>query len=185
MSLAAEFLQAGVGVKESDVDAALLFKKAADAGDIIAANNMGEILSETNPAGAMQYFMRVAASGDDRGMLAYGMGQIRGNGTAKNEAEGVQLVQAAAQAGNPTAQRLMGIFYTNGSHGVKQDDTAGRLYMEAAATNGDSDAQIDFGIMNLDGDMGIPKNHDVGMQWITKAAKQQNPRALEEMKKRM
>ncbi|CAN5453402.1 hypothetical protein BH09GEM1_BH09GEM1_43450 [soil metagenome] len=185
MVLAAEFLQAGVGTREDAVEAALLFKKGADAGDMIGAFNMGELLSQTNPATAMQYFMAVAASGDDRGMLAYGMAQVRGKGTAQNEAEGVQLVQAAAQKGNPTAQYLTAVFYSNGSHGVKQDDTAGRLYMEAAATNGDSDAQIEFGLMNLDGDMGVPKNHDVGMEWMMKAAKQKNPRALEEMKKRM
>jgi TPR repeat protein len=185
MTLAAEFLQAGVGVKEDAIEAALLFKKGAEAGDMIGAYNMGELLSQANPTTAMRYFMADAASGDDRGMLAYGMAQVRGKGTTQNEEEGVRLVQAAAQKGNPTAQRLIAIFYTNGSHGVKQDDTAGRLYMEAAATNDDSEAQIEFGLMNLDGDMGVPRNHDVGMEWMMKAAKQKNPRALEEMKKRM
>lgn len=185
MTLAAEFLQAGVGVKADEVDAALLFQKAADAGDVIGAVNFGEMLNATDPAKAVPYFMRAAAAGDDRAMLAYGMAQVRGKGTAQNEAEGVKLVQAAAQKGNTTAQYLMAVFNTNGSHGVTQSDRMGRLYMEAAATNGDSDAQVEFGIMNLDGDMGVPKNHDAGMQWMMKAAKQNNPRAAEEMKKRM
>ena len=185
VSLAAEFLQAGVGVKQSLLDAALLFKKAAVAGDPIAAYNMGQILSETDTVPSMKYFRDAATAGDDRGLLEYGMGLVYGTGVAKDEAEGVKLVQGAALLGNPTAQRLMGVFYINGSHGVKQDDTAGRLYTESAAINGNSEAQIDFGLWNMDGELGLTKDHDVGFQWVMKAAKQKNPRAAEELRKRM
>ena len=185
MSLAAEFLQAGAGVTQSLLDAALLFKKAAVAGDPIAAYNMGEILSETDTVVSMKYMRDAATAGDDRGLLEYGMGLVYGRGVAKDEAEGMKLVQMAAQIGNPRAQRLMGLIYLNGSHGVKQDDTAGRLYMEAAAINGNSEAQIDFGLWNMDGDLGLTKDHDVGFQWVMKAAKQKNPRAAEELRKRM
>ena len=185
MSLEAEFLQAGVVGKENLIDALDLFKKAAAAGDVVAMNNVGEILAETDPAQAMTYFRRAAAGGDDRASLAYGMGLVRGNGVAKDEKAGVELVAASATLGNPDAQRLMGVFNLNGSHGVAENETLGRLYMEAAAINGDSDAQIELGIMHLDGLDGVAKNHDVGMEWMMKASKQGNPRALEEMKKRM
>ena len=185
MALAAEFVQAGVGVEQSVVDAALLYKQAAVAGDVIAAYNMGLLLAESDTVPSVSYYRQAAAAGDDRGLLRYGMAQVYGRGVAKDEAEGVKLVQAAAALGNPTAQRLMGIFYINGTHGVTEDETAGRLYMESAAINGDSDAQVEFGIMNLDGDNGLPKNHDVGMEWMMKAAKQKNRRAAEELRKRM
>lgn len=113
------------------------------------------------------------------------MGLVRGMGAPKNEKDGVDMVQAAAAKGNSDAQELMGTWYLNGTHGLEKNALAGRLYMESAAINGDSDAQIEFGLMNLDGDFGLKEDHEVGMQWMMKAAKQQNPRALEELRKRI
>ena len=185
MSLQAEFMEAGIGVKASMLDAVLLFQKAAQAGDVPAAYNLGMALNDEKPDAAMSWFKAAAGAGDDRAMFAYGMNELRGIGVPQNEKEGVDFVQSAAAAGNPDAQAMMGVFYVNGTHGVEKNTLVGRLYLESAAINGDSDAQIDFGLMNMDGLFGLKEDHDVGMSWMLKAAKQQNPRALQELRKRM
>lgn len=183
----AEFVQAGAGgTKKSSLDALLLFKEAADAGDVIGAFNTGLMLGQEekrDDAAVVHYFQIAAAGGDDRALCYLGLDLVRGRGIAKDEKLGTDLLTAAAAQGNTLAQQILGVYYLNGSHGLKQNDTAGRLYTESAAINGDDDAQIDYGVMLLDGSRGAKQDHDEGMKWIMKAAKT-NDRAAKVMMER-
>jgi|GEM_PF-1191752 len=170
-----EFLQAGTGgAEKSSIDALMLFKEAADAGDAVGAFHTGLMLGqeEKRPdAAVVHYFQIAAAGGDDRALCFLGMDLIRGRGIAKDEKTGTDYLTAAASQGNTLAQRMLGVYYLNGSHGLTQNDTAGRLYTESAAINGDDDAQIDYAIMLMDGTWGAKQDHDTGMAYMMKAAK--------------
>lgn len=170
-----EFVQAGSGgAEKSSLDALVLFKEAADAGDAVGAFHTGLMLGqeEKRPDAAVVHYLQIAAAGgDDRALCYVAMDLIRGRGIAKDEKSGTDYLTAAASQGNTLAQRMLGVYYLNGSHGLAQNDTAGRLYTESAAINGDDDAQIDFGVMLLDGSRGVKKDHDAGMKWMMKAAK--------------
>ena len=177
----AEFVQAGVGgAKKSDLDALVLFKEAADAGDVVGAFNTAQIMAmdeKMGEAAALKYYQIAAAGGDDRALCFIGLDLVYGKGMAKDEKLGTDYLTGAAAQGNRLAQQRLGVFYLNGSHGLANNDTAGRLYTESAAINGDSDAQIDYGEMLLDGTRGAKQDHDAGMAYILKAAKT-NDRAV-------
>ena len=180
----AEFVQAGAGgAQKSDLDALILFKDAADAGDVVGAYNTGMRLGreeKRNDAAVVHYLQIAAAGGDDRALCYVGLDLINGRGIAKNEKAGTDYLTAAAALGNTLAQQTLGVLYLEGLDGLVQNDTAGRLYTESAAINGDDDAQIDYGVMLLDGSRGAKKDHDAGMKWIMKAAKT-NDRAAKVM----
>ena len=190
-ALAAEFLQSGVGTKKDLAAAITLYRKAADAGDLIACYTYGLLLlsplggNVPDAAKSINYFQKAAAGSDDRALDQLGLMLIFGDGLKTDEELGYKYLEYAAVMGEPDAQRRIGISYLNGSHGHPQSDEAGALYLESAATNGDSEAQIEWGLINLDGGRGIAQNHDEGIKWISKAAKQGNPRAAAEMRKRL
>jgi len=171
----AEFVRSGVGgAEKSALDALVLFKDAADAGDVVGAYNTAMMLGQEekrNDAAVVHYLQIAAAGGDDRALCFVGLDMLRGRGIAKDEKAATDYLTAAAAQGNRMAQQTLGVMYLEGSHGLKQNDIAGRLYTESAAINGDDDAQIDFGVMLLDGSRGVKKDHDAGMKWMMKAAK--------------
>lgn len=174
-SFAAEFVQSGAGgVKQSALGTLLLYKEAADAGDINAANNLGNIYTndeKPNEPAAIHYWQIAAAGGDDRALFNIGMDLLMGDGIKKDEKLALDHLMGAAAIGNAHAQPTMGVIYLQGTHGVAQDDMSGRLYMKAAALNDDSDAQIDYGVMLMDGANGLKKDHAAGMAYMMKAAK--------------
>jgi TPR repeat protein len=188
-ALAAEFIHSGVGTKEDIPASTALFRKAADAGDLIACQRYGEWLlgpedgSASNSAAAVPYLEKAAAAGDDRARTNLGLMYLSGNGVKENMELGYNYLQSAAEVGNASAQRWIGVAYLNGEDHA-QDDQKGALYLESSAINGDSNAQIEWGLINLDGNFGIAKNRDEGMKWMLLASKSGNPRAAEELRKR-
>ena len=183
----AEFVRSGVGgAEKSALDALVLFKDAADAGDVVGAYNTAMMFGQEekrNDAAVVHYLQIAAAGGDDRALCFLGLDLLRGRGIAKDEKAATDYLTAAAAQGNRMAQQSLGVMYLEGLHGLKQNDIAGRLYTESAAINGDDDAQIDYGVMLLDGTRGITQDHDAGMKWMMKAAKT-NDRAAKVMLER-
>ena len=64
-----------------------------------------------DPGAAADWDKRAADLGDPVGMFNRGLDLMRGRGVARDEAAGRALVDRAAKAGLPTAQRLQGAGY--------------------------------------------------------------------------
>lgn len=66
---------------------------------------------EFNPDAAAQWDKQAADAGDPVGMFNYGVSQMRGFGVAQDDAAGRAMIDRAAEAGLPVAQRLQAAGY--------------------------------------------------------------------------
>ena len=66
---------------------------------------------------------------------------VMGQGGASDSAEGVRWLRKAAEAGNSSAQMMLGTIYAFG-RGVPQDATEARHWLGLAAKQGDGKAAV-------------------------------------------
>jgi hypothetical protein len=88
----------------------------------------------------------------------------------------VNQLQAAAQAGDQTAQLNLGKAYDHGN-GVPQSDPLAVKWYRAAAEQGNATAQNNLGLMFRLG-RGVEQDKVEAVKWYRKAAKQENPNAM-------
>lgn len=93
-----------------------------------------------------------------------------------NPAEGIELLYAAAQAGDPKALHVLGLACFRGHQGVEQDLVASRDLQLAAATRGLAEAQFELSLL-LEQGIGGPQDPDGAARWEAKAAEAGHPRA--------
>lgn len=101
----------GITKKGNHVDARKVFEACAAAGYTGAMTWMSQLDNNglgapENPKSAAEWDRRAAEAGDPVGLLNYGADLMRGRGVKRDEALGRELVDRAAAAGLPTAQRL-------------------------------------------------------------------------------
>jgi TPR repeat protein len=80
------------------------------------------------------------------------------------------LLEPRADAGDPTAQLLMGDLYKNG-RGVPRDEKAAYSWTRKAADSGDARGQAAIGAMMQAGS-GTPRDDAGALVWLEKSAKQ-------------
>lgn len=80
--------------------------------------------------------------------------------------------QAPAEQGHAEAQYNLGLLYTNGQGGPR-DNVQARKWFEKAAVQGHAEAQVNLGIL-YDYGRGTPQDFKVAMYWLRLAAKQGN-----------
>ena len=85
-------------------------------------------------------------------------------------------LKAAAETGDPAAQRELGEALLFGIDGVEQDKVTGLQLLEQSAAGGDVAAKASFGKALLDGHY-LPANHEKGAQMLEEAAAAGSPRA--------
>ena len=83
------------------------------------------------------------------------MCHLKGIGTRENPQEAFRLALAAADAGSPFAQLMVGDFYAYGT-GTAQDKNKAERYYLLAATHGEPHARKRLGKL-----AGIPERHDI------------------------
>ena len=81
-----------------------------------------------------------------------------------------ELLQKAAEQGEPQAQLHLGAMYFTGQ-GVRQDYALAVQWLQKAATQGIPEAQFNLGSMYYNG-QGVTQNYDLAVQWWQNAAKQ-------------
>ena len=88
----------------------------------------------------------------------------------------ISNVQAKAQAGDATAQVILGKAYRDGN-GVPQNDVLAAKWFRSAADLGDPIGENEIGLMFQMG-YGVPKMREEAIRWYAKAAKQGNAQAM-------
>jgi|GEM_PF-3006173 len=119
-----------------DVRARDYFRQAAMAGHAPSQANYGYFLTEgvgggRDPAEGQRWLKTAADAGNSFGQAQYGMSLV-----TTNAPEAVRYLIPAADAGEVTAQGMMGTLYAMGE-GVAQDDVRAVHYLKAASDQGE------------------------------------------------
>ena len=120
-------------------------KIAADAGNAVAANNMGELYVRgigvlQNYEKAAEYFRIAADKGSGKGMDNLAALYVDGTGVPVNYPEALKLLQSAVDKGVPSAAFKMGMMYFQGL-GVPKSVSESLKWFSNAADGGDPDGQ--------------------------------------------
>lgn len=118
---------------------------AADAGNAVAANNMGELYVRgigvlQNYEKAAEYFRIAADNGSGKGMDNLAALYVDGTGVPVNYPEALKLLQSAVDKGIPAASFKMGMMYFQGL-GVPKSVAESLKWFSKAADGGDPDGQ--------------------------------------------
>lgn len=81
--------------------------------------------------------------------------------------EGFRWVEKAAVLGNSFSQRVLALYYLNGT-GVEKDVERGKAWYMAAANNGEAAACLNLGLMYGIGDHGVDINLPLALYWYGK-----------------
>lgn len=101
--------------------------------------------------------------------------------------EALKSTRAAAEAGDPQAQAILGTLYLKGFRTVLKDDAQAEVWLRRAADKGHAEAQFRLGTLHYrrsnDSKSYLRKTHDYSneMEWFRKAAEQGHPQAQESL----
>jgi TPR repeat protein len=183
-NLASIYSQGLGSTTKNDLEAARLFRLAAERGLAVAQFNLGVFyqngrggLPKNDNEAARLY--RLAADQGNSGAqqsLGYFYQQGRG-GLLQDDNEAARYFRLSADQGNSAGQFSLGYFHETGRGGVPKDDgEAARLYKMSAA-QGNSGAQVNLGVFYKDGRGGLPKDDREAVRYYRLAADQGNATA--------
>ena len=176
---------AGRGVPQEDIEAVILYRKAASQGGVIfytdeeVAGWLGIDPSEFDPIPqplpAPPNQPQSACSGRttmqgvlvDSDLIQQGVMYTLGESVPQDDAEAVAWYRKAAEQCSAVAQFNLGVMYTSGE-GVLQDDAAAVTWFREAAEQGDVQAQFTLGVMYAN-DRGRPPNYVEAHMWLNLA----------------
>jgi hypothetical protein len=90
----------------------------------------------------------------------------------------VSWLRKAADQRLPQAQYLLAAVLSRGLYGEERDPAAGAVWLRRAAEQDHADAQYELGVAYAEG-RGVEKNPTEAMLWISKAAQNGQPKALD------
>src|SRR5208283_427785 len=145
---------AGRGVPKDDAQAVAWARKAADQGHAKAQNNLG---------------------------IMYLYGHWNSIVVPVDYAQAIAWFRKAADQGHADAQNNLGVMLVKG-RGVPKDDDQARAWFRKAADQGNSFGQFCFGVTYENG-IGVPKDNAQAVAWYRKAAAQQQPQAINALRR--
>ena len=92
-------------------------------------------------------------------------------------AEGLRLIQRAADAGSSEGQHRLGLIYARGEAGQPRNDARAAELFTKAAEQGHRRAQTNLGLLYLRG-QGVPRDLVQARAWLEKAASDGDPYAM-------
>ena len=148
------------------------YKKAADAGNANAMNNIG--IMYNNGAGitqdyknAMKWYKKAADAGNANAMNNIGIMYKNGEGVTRDYKNAMKWYKKAANIGNDNAMNNIGIMYNNGE-GVTRDYKNAMKWYKKAADAGNVYAMNNIGRMYHHG-YGVPQDYDEARRWYKAA----------------
>ena len=135
--------------------AAMLFRKAADAGNARAQFELGSMHDDgegmpQDYKQAMAWYEKAAAQGNAPAQHNLGVLYNQGHGVVEDPKQAVPWYEKAAAQGFAPAQAAMGFFYDEG-RGVEQDQKKSLAWYEKAAEQGFTEVQNNLGILRAEG----------------------------------
>ncbi|MGC2638457.1 MAG: SEL1-like repeat protein [Acidobacteriaceae bacterium] len=142
----------GKGVAKDPATAAIWFRKAADAGDPTAQNNLGYLYLTgmgvaRDEAEAARWFARALAGGSEEGKFNLALLCLKGPDSVRNISMALDLLNQLARKENARAEDSLGVIYLTGE-GVPRDPVTAETWFTRSAKHGDAHSQYALGILN-------------------------------------
>jgi hypothetical protein len=106
-----------------------------------------------------------AAKGNPQAKTQLGEMLLRGEGIARNETRGVDLLEQAARAGMSGAAFRIGMLLANGESGVARDPARALAYFRAAAAGGEKEAFFNIGAAYASA-RGVTRDYGEALGWL-------------------
>jgi TPR repeat protein len=178
----AELLRTGAGGTTDKPQAAALFRRAAEAGNVSAMAYLGVMLEFGNgvpadPAGAVRWYTRAADNGYPCSMGGVARLYAAGaGGLPRDFGQAVRWFQRAAENGCESAMFDLAAAHRKGTLGLTADAKAANRWLRAAAVHGSTNAMYDLAVALYAG--GDTK---AALAWLKKAADAGHQQALKEL----
>ena len=171
------------GVAQDKAQAAALFIKAAEAGDIHAAYMAGVLYQrgegvEQNTSKAVEWLLKAAQVNDRKAQCALGKMYLKTGVTPNSRSEASRWIVMAAEAGDAEAQYLAGYLFENGVAGQKDMNKALQYY-HRSALQGDESAKkrLKSFANDMRKTLGIEKPQEPAAEGTATPAEGQKPEA--------
>jgi hypothetical protein len=133
----------------------------------------------------LKELQQAANKGNPRAQAQLGEMLLRGDGIAKNEAQGVQLLEKAARAGVSSAAFRIGMLLSKGESGVALDPARALAYFRAAAAGGEKEAFFNIGAA-YGSAKGVKRDYGEALGWLIVARQHgADPNAEKELRARI
>ncbi|MHA6909968.1 tetratricopeptide repeat protein [Ralstonia pseudosolanacearum] len=184
LDLGTLYAEGGDGRKPDGERAALMYRKAAAAGEAGGWYGLGWMYSTgkgvaQDDAVAYGWFMKAAQAGYPAAQVMVGRMNLIGRGTAKNFKDGGAWLRRSAEAGDAKGQTILGRLYLWGKP-LGLDDAEGIRWLSRAAIGGATDAQYWLAEAYLSGDH-VKQDLSRGFAWMRIAAVKGNENAKSRM----
>lgn len=148
------------------------YRKAADAGNVAAINNLGAMYLSgegvaKDPAESARLYRKAADAGYAPAETNLAGMYRTGLGVQKDVDRALRLLRKSADAGYTEAYRALGDMYLGGE-GVPQNDTEAMRLYRLAADAGDAEGQYSLGWSYANG-KGVAQDYGEAMRWWRKA----------------
>jgi uncharacterized protein len=125
------------GRKQSCVEAAKWYRKAAEAGHAEAQEKLAHLYLigkgvKKSEKTAVEWLRKAAEQGYAKGQMALARCYLKGKGVKKSEKEAAKLIRKMAEQGDARAQYLMGLCYEKGVGVEESRDEAFEWYRKSA-----------------------------------------------------
>jgi TPR repeat protein len=170
----------GRGVAQDYVEAARLYRLAAEQGDADAQLKLGFMFTNgqgvaQDPAEAARWYRLAAEQGDADAQFNLGLGFKLGEGVAQDYVEAARWFRLAAEQRYAYAEYNLGCLFKDGQ-GVAQDDGEAVRWFRLAAEQGLAIAQLLLGLGFKLG-KGVKQDYVEAARWLRLAAEQGNANA--------
>jgi uncharacterized protein len=150
-----DFYEFGIGVPQNPAVAEQWYRKGASLHDPMAEFNLATLLSDEKDhvhdlRAAATLFRQSAEAGYVPAMHSLGLLLVRNPGLAESPSEAVDILNAAANAGNWKSSMLLGVLARDGN-GVPRNNGAAYYYFRVASLQGGDEAAklLETDIRNL------------------------------------
>ena len=151
------------------VGAMRLFRKAAEQGYAPAQAQLAIILDRSeNNEEAFAWYQKAADQNDAEGQYGLGMMYLAGDGIEKDETQGIQLIEAAAQQNLTRAMISIFHFYEKGLHGLPADTQQAVNWLERIAATDNKWAAELLASAYRNGELGVTPNDEKALFWESK-----------------
>jgi eukaryotic-like serine/threonine-protein kinase len=171
------------GALKDYADALRWFRKAADAGDALGMNHIGEMYHDglempKDYAEAIRWYRKAAAGGSAEAMAHLGFCYRDGEGVAKDYAEAVAWFRKAVDGGTGNEPGMFGVGYMyEQGWGVPKNYKEASQWYRKAAEAGHAPAMNSLGSLYQNG-LGVVKDDAEALRWYREAAQAGNEIAM-------
>jgi TPR repeat protein len=177
-------LEATEGRPEALIEAARLYRVAADQGVVTAMYNLARMFDRgrgvaRSAAEAAVWYEKAASADHTAAQAALGTLYEFGEGVSVNLAEALRLYRVAADKGDPQAMTSLGYLYAQGK-GVARDAVLARQWYLAAAEKGQPRAMFNLALMFMRGEGGLTSGTEA-VRWFNAAVEKGHAGAMREL----